>query len=92
MDIQFDPDKDDINRQKHGLSLVLAERFDWDTSISWPDKRFDYDEERMSGLGFIDGVLYYIAFVERWDVTRVFSLRLANRKEVEHYVRYYKRR
>jgi len=92
VDIQFDPDKDDINRQKHGLSLALAERFDWDTSISWPDNRFDYDEERMAGLGFIDGVLYYIAFVERCDVTRVFSLRLANRKEVEHYVRYYKRR
>jgi len=92
MQIEFDPEKDAINRQKHGISLIEAERLDWDTSITWPDNRYDYDEERVVGWGLIDGTLYYVAFVEREDITRVFSLRPANKKEMEQYVHYYKRR
>jgi len=37
--IAFDPDKDVINRQKHGLSLADAERMDFDTAIYAPDDR-----------------------------------------------------
>jgi len=86
--IEFDPDKDAINRQKHGISLIEAERFDWDTAIIWPDERFDYDEWRMVGWGLIGATVFRIAFVEREGVTRVFSLRPAEKQEIKRYVRY----
>jgi len=88
MNIDFDPDKDAINRQKHGISLIEAEHFDWDTAVIWPDTRFDYGEERMVGWGLIGANVFRIAFVEREEVTRVFSLRPAEKQEIKRYVHY----
>jgi|GEM_PF-2496895 len=56
MKIEFDPTKDAINRDKHGISLGEAARIDWDNAVTWPDLRFDYGEDRMRSLGYIGGV------------------------------------
>ncbi len=42
MKIEFDPAKDRANAAKHGMSLVAAEGFDWDTALEREDDRFDY--------------------------------------------------
>jgi len=86
--IEFDSDKDAINRAKHGISLIQAQRFDWDNAYIEEDTRYAYDEQRMIGLGFIEVTLFYVAFVEREDVTRVFSLRPATKQEFRKYVHY----
>ncbi len=41
MQITFDPRKDAINRQKHGVSLAEAAAIEWDTALLSVDSRFD---------------------------------------------------
>jgi hypothetical protein len=85
--IEFDPAKEDINLARHGVSLTLAGRLDWDAALVWVDDRFSYDELRMIALAPEADTLYYVAFVDRGEVRRIIiSLRRAMRREVKHYV------
>jgi uncharacterized DUF497 family protein len=86
MQIEFDPAKDAANREKHGVSLVLAGELDWEAALVWVDERFEYNEIRMIALAPRTGILYYVAFVNRGEARRIISLRRANRREVKHYV------
>ena len=86
MRIEFDPVKDASNQLKHGVSLALAAKLDWDAAWVWVDERIDYNEMRMIALAPKTETLYYVAFVNRGDVRRIISLRRANRREVKHYV------
>jgi uncharacterized protein len=84
--IEFDPVKDATNVARHGVSLALAEKLDWDAALVWVDNRFAYDELRMIALAPEADTLYYVAFVDRGEVRRIISLRRAERREVKHYV------
>ncbi len=84
--IEFDPDKDQSNQLKHGVSLALASQLDWDFAWIWVDDRFAYGECRMVALAPSMGILYCVAFVDRGEIRRIISLRRANRREVKHYV------
>ena len=86
MKIEFDPAKDAANLAKHGVSLALAERLDWNAALVWLDDRFGYAEYRMIALAPETHRLYYVAFVDRAHIRRIISLRRANRREVKHYV------
>jgi len=85
--IEFDPAKDAVNRDKHGISLGEAARIDWDTAAIWPDRRFDYGENRMRCLGYLGLRLHYVAFVDRGEIRRIISLRRANDREEKLYAR-----
>jgi len=82
----FNPDKDKLNLANHGLSLSFSEKLAWDEAYVWVDPRFPYGELRMIGLVPEGNTLYYVAFVDRDDVRRTISLRLAERREVKKYV------
>ena len=82
----FDPDKDKLNLDKHGLSLSFAEKLIWEEAYVWVDPRYAYDELRMIGLVPEGNTLYFVAFVDRGDVRRTISLRRAERREVKKYV------
>jgi len=84
--IEFDPAKDAANKARHGVSLALAKRLDWDSALVWVDGRFEYDEVRMIALAPETNSLYYVVFVDRGKVRRAISLRRATRREVKHYV------
>ena len=86
MRFQFDPGKNRLSIASRGLSLAFAEQLLWDEALVWLDRRFHYDEERMIALVPHRDTLYYVAFVDRGDVRRVISLRLAEQTEVKHYV------
>ena len=86
MNIEFDPAKDKQNVSNHGLSLKFAEQLVWDEAFVWVDPRYQYDELRMIGLVPEGSTLYYVAFVDRGDMRRIISLRLAERREVKKYV------
>ena len=86
MQIEFDPAKDRVNFEKHGVSLAMAVELDWDAALEWVDDRFEYNETRMIALVPKAEILYYVAFVDRGEVSRIISLRRANRREVKHYV------
>ena len=49
----FDPAKDEANREKHGVSLALAEVLLAGPHISKADGRFDYVEVREVAFGVI---------------------------------------
>jgi uncharacterized protein len=86
MQIEFDPVKDVSNQAKHGVSLALAAKLEWDAAMVWVDDRYEYNVLRMIALAPEFNILYYVAFVDRGEVRRIISLRRANRREVKHYV------
>ena len=49
--IEFDPDKDKINRVKHGVSLALAADMDLEAALIEPDQRYSYGEARFQAIG-----------------------------------------
>jgi len=83
----FDPDKDATNLGKHGLSLAAAAEISWEAALVWLDDRADYGEVRMVALAPIGDILFFVAFVDRETKRRIISLRRANRREVNHYVK-----
>lgn len=85
--VVWDPAKDAVNVEKHGVSLALASRLDWDRALAWVDDRFHYPEIRMIALAPAGTTLYCVAFADHGDVLRVISLRRATRREVKHYVK-----
>ena len=85
MKIEFDPDKNEANQRKHGISLADAERIAFETARIDHDHRYAYGEERFQARGLIDGRLHLLAFTMRGDVLRAISLRKANTREVKRY-------
>ena len=83
MDIEFDPEKDQANLAKHGVSLARA--VDLIDVIVVKDERFD--EPRFRLYGAIDGVAHCAAVTMRGGVVRVISLRRAHRKEMRRHGR-----
>ena len=87
MEFIFDPGKDATNLGKHGLSLAAAAELSWEAALVWIDDRADYGEVRVVALAPIGDILYFVAFVDRETKRRIISLRRANRREVNHYVK-----
>jgi uncharacterized DUF497 family protein len=85
----WDPEKDALNRRKHGMSLEEGVPALEDArNNSWIDDRFDYGKERFATLGLgRRRVLYVISTISQKDLTRVISVRKANKNEVEQYGR-----
>jgi uncharacterized DUF497 family protein len=74
------------NLEKHGIDFTVASDFDWGLAIVHPDERFPYDEERLIAYGPLRERLYVLVFTRREDdVTRIISLRKANRREQAAY-------
>jgi uncharacterized protein len=90
-DLPYDPNKDRINRQKHGIGLDAAARFDWETAVELGGQ-WEEDEYREVALGFIGDPLYFLVYTWRADADgnahrRFISLRKANKREKVRYVR-----
>ena len=87
MQFDFDPGKDATNLSKHGLSLAAAAELSWDAALVWLDGQAYYGEVRMVALAAIGDILFFVAFVDRESSRRIISLRRANRREVNHFVK-----
>lgn len=85
MTIDFDPAKDAVNREKHGLSLARAVDFDFGTAFRVADTRRDYGEPRFQLYGMLGDRLHVLVFSPRSGRDRIISLRRANKREVRHY-------
>jgi uncharacterized protein len=88
VEIEFDADKDAINRFKHRLPLAFGERvFDDPDVILSPTIRVGDEEDRWKAVGFVDGKLYTAVHVWRDDVVRMISVRRSNDGERRDYDR-----
>jgi uncharacterized DUF497 family protein len=85
VEIEFDPDKDEANRLKHGISLAEAARIDLDRAVRFEDRRFNYGETRFTAYAPIEGRLYCLWYTLRGDVVRVIGMRKANERERKRY-------
>lgn len=86
MRFEWDENKNEINKKKHGVSFE-------DASLVFDDKNvveiFDsvhstLEEERYLAIGMVHNVLS-VVFTERGEKTRIISARQANKKEKEIY-------
>ncbi len=46
---EFDPAKDEINLDKHGVSLLDTDGFEWETAVVREDSRKQYPEQPRNG-------------------------------------------
>lgn len=81
MQIEFDPDKDEANIAKHGVSLARAT--DLEILAYVEDSRFAEPRFRLYGL--IGKLGYCLAGTDRDGIIRVISLRRAHAKEMRRY-------
>jgi uncharacterized DUF497 family protein len=81
MDVEFDPDKDEANIAKHGVSL--AEAVNLDVVTFFPDNRFE--EPRFRVYGRLYGEVYGLAFTLSGLRVRAISLRRSRAKEYRRY-------
>lgn len=88
MDVEFDADKDEINRFKHRLPLVFGKRiFDDDAHEIITTFREVDGEKRFKAVGRVDGKLYTAVFVPRGAAIRMISVRRSNGNEQKEYDR-----
>jgi uncharacterized protein len=91
MRYEWDPEKDLLNRRKHGLPLAAGIPVLEDPAgISAPDDRFEYGEERIITLGCSSGNILAVVSVERIkqdgeEIMRIISVRKAVKREQETY-------
>jgi len=82
----FDPDKDHMNREKHGVSLELADHLVWDEAFIHADERKDYGEQWMIAIAPMGRRLYVVVYTDQGHQRRIISLRKANEREVRAYI------
>jgi len=85
----WDPEKDALNRRKHGLGLAEGIPALEDPQREfWIDDRFEYGEERIATLGLgAKRILFVVSKFSQTDITRIISVRKANENEVKQYDR-----
>lgn len=82
MRYSFDPAKRASNLEKHGLDLKDAQGvIESGHTVTFEDRRFDYDEERFVTLGPLGDMLVVIVTAETEDHIRIISMRKADRHE-----------
>ncbi|WP_244487973.1 BrnT family toxin [Aureimonas sp. Leaf454] len=83
---RFDPAKDAVNRERHGLPLIFGDRIFEDiehlvlASIRSTDR-----EDRFKVVGLVEGKLYTAVFTWRSDLPRFISVRRSNPGEDRAY-------
>ena len=87
MEVDFDPNKDALNRAEHGLSLADAAEFDLTNAVIEIDGRKDYGEVRYRAFGRMAGKAHCLVFIIGEHTVRAISFRRAHEKELRRYER-----
>jgi len=83
MEFEWDDQKNRINIDKHGLSFEISPLVFGGFFVSKPDNRKDYGESRQCAMGTLgpDGRVVIVAYTTRNGMTRIISMRKANKRE-----------
>jgi hypothetical protein len=87
VEVSFDPAKNARNIRERGLSFERAADFAFETAILTTDVRRDYGETRYVAVGYLDGRLYVLCFIETPAGIRVISFRKANSREMRRHAK-----
>jgi uncharacterized protein len=85
MEIEFDPVKDQINLEKHGIGLDAALAIFATPSVQWPSLRQRQGEIRHIAVGLIDGAEFTCVFTMRGLVARIISVRRSRDEERDRF-------
>ncbi len=81
MPVEWDEEKCRANVEKHGLSFDDAWQVLAGDTITIPDERYNYRENRLITLGRLAGRVVVVVHVARGEHTRIISMRKANARE-----------
>ena len=81
MELEFDPVKDQINREKHGLPRAVGARVLEAPIVVEQDRLRDYGEVRLNAFGLVNDRLLVCTYTMRGEVFRIVSVRKASRQE-----------
>ena len=88
MKIEYDADKDEVNRFKHRLPLAFGSKiFDDPLHAVLASFRPVDGEDRYKAVGMVDGKLHTAVYVWRSDTIRLISVRRSNENERREYHR-----
>ena len=86
MNVEFDPDKDTANLQKHGVSLGFGVRvLNGGDVLIVPTIRVGDEEERFKAISEVGGDLWTAVHVYRGNNVRFISVRRSNAGEQRAY-------
>ena len=86
--LEWDTEKEKINRRKHGISFETAGRIFLDANrIEYNDIMHSTDEDRFVTIGMVDGLLSVVYTERENDILRLISARKADEKERRAYER-----
>ena len=81
MNFEWNEEKNRTNILKHGFDFADAWQVFERPMLTALDTREDYGEDRWIGIGFLREQVVTIVFTEGDDVTRIISLRKAQKHE-----------
>ena len=93
MNFEWDERKNESNISKHGFDFAEADRIFNLPMLVFYDDRQDYGEDRLVGIGLLDGRVVVLVYTEPDEETiRIISLRKALSHERKRYEQYLKNR
>ena len=82
---EWDDDKNELNKKKHGISFETAALiFEDENRVEKYDYTHSQDEDRYISIGMINKILT-VVHTDRSDAVRIISARLADAGEKEQY-------
>ena len=87
MEFEWDPEKDELNQRKHGVSFAEASTVFLDPlHATVPDDRYTVEESRFRTVGqTVAGRLVIVAHTDREDRIRIISARVTTNRERRQY-------
>jgi uncharacterized DUF497 family protein len=86
MEFEWDENKNLENIRIHGIDFNDVVAVFRGPMIVYFDDRFDYNEDRFIGVGFMKHIIAIVVFIEKnADVIRIISARKANKNETTQF-------
>lgn len=87
MDFEWNEKKNQLNYEKYGLNFKDADFVFAGQTVTFPDDRYEYGEERFITLGELKGRVVVVIHTQRNFITRIISMRKANDREKKIYLK-----
>lgn len=87
MKISYDSDKRQKTLDERGLDFLDADRVFMGYTLTWPDTRKDYGEDREVTIGMLRLTPVVLVWTDRDQSRRIISMRKASDNEREEYFR-----
>lgn len=84
MDFEYDSQKSELNKSKHGIDFEEAKAL-WDDVYAFQVDTISHDEKRLLVIGAIDKILWTAVITHRGEKIRIISVRRARSQEVKNY-------